>query len=64
MNNNENKLSGSTYIYLALIGHIEPEYLNKIQHELNAIDGLKIVFFKVSFNRLWVKEEISEGDAP
>ena len=47
-------------VVVAFVGHTSIENLALIKRQVEQIPGLKIVFFKTSSDKLWIKE----GDAP
>lgn len=55
----ENTLNNNT-IVVGFIGHTTIENLAFIKKQVEQLPGLKIVFFKTSSDKLWIKE----GDAP
>jgi len=50
----------SDILVVGFIGHTSIENLSLIKRNVEQIPGLKIVFFKASSDKLWIKE----GDAP
>jgi len=55
MDNQDNNI-----IVVAFVGHIPIENLASIKKQIEQLKDFKIVFFKTSSDKLWIKE----GDAP
>ena len=54
MDDNQN----SNSLVVGFIGHTSIENLSLIKRQVDQIPGLKIVFFKASSDKLWIKEGV------
>ncbi|MBE3123129.1 MAG: hypothetical protein IMZ53_17100 [Thermoplasmata archaeon] len=53
-------IPNNNVLVVGFIGHTSIENLSLVKKQVDQIPGLKIVFFKASSDKLWIKE----GDAP